>query len=453
MRSTISVGEHRPDPFPYEELLAFYRNRIEDAGRRAAIESLIAVDPRWQAHWDSVQYLDLEREVARRDGEALENFLDKPPTAFCCAVATTGGDILATYLDPLPGQSRLEGHSLDEWAEHVTGCVYCRRMQRRAHAVLQKTKAGLGVEERLLRDWLLEGYYQPQVEQVTRKLQPEPGEMLKRAHQQATAAGGEQPGVFRLVELDEALLDVLRESLSQSSGEMPSTLHRTIIESDPLYVIPAGGEETAVMTVTSPLWFTHLLAPPAKLFWQPGPADIRWKVRVWDPLGDEVLSEEVSIPEFELPATARAVIPRERDVRWEVLRIPSNGHGGPPDRVVRGVFRVVSEQAVADIESLLEKIGGAPLGLERELTRAACYFDHGLFEALCNHLRGLEEHYPSGAGGFLVQRALASLFVAVRRELTGRRRMGDPEGAWAAELAESHLFLAYLMLGVEYPGT
>src|SRR5712691_1423466 len=65
-------------PFPYESLLAYYRDEL--AGRpqlRATIQSSLQSDPRWQAHGQSLQYLDLERAAALQDAQDLRQYLAK----------------------------------------------------------------------------------------------------------------------------------------------------------------------------------------------------------------------------------------------------------------------------------------------------------------------------------------------------------------------------------------
>jgi hypothetical protein len=144
-----------PGKFPYELLLAFHRGEVLDRKEQAQIRDLVEKDPRWRAHYESVRYLDLERAAARQDAEDLKRFASDTP--FCRSVAQTQGQVFAEHT------------SAEDWASHVDGCIYCRRMWRRWHA---RTTAApsLPEGEPLLRDWLLERYYLAALDDVTRRL-------------------------------------------------------------------------------------------------------------------------------------------------------------------------------------------------------------------------------------------------------------------------------------------
>src|SRR5262245_35894875 len=117
-----------PSKFPYELLLAFHRGEIVDRKEQAQIHDLMEREPRWRAHYESVRYLDLERAAARQDAEDLKRFQEATP--FCRAVAQTQGQVFA------------DAGTAEDWAEHIDGCVYCRRMWRRWHA---RTSAAQGL--------------------------------------------------------------------------------------------------------------------------------------------------------------------------------------------------------------------------------------------------------------------------------------------------------------------
>ena len=165
-RSTDESG----NGFPYEELLAFFRQDLRDAAACRRIGQLVQTDPRWRAHWESIQHLDLERAAAIQDGKDLREFQARGADAFCKAVAQTDGKIFELHL-----VGRSERHPLDrwtrkEWDRKVARCVYCRRMRRETYASGQRREGGLPAGEPLLREWLLRDYYADALEEVTQAI-------------------------------------------------------------------------------------------------------------------------------------------------------------------------------------------------------------------------------------------------------------------------------------------
>jgi hypothetical protein len=161
----------RPAAFAYSQLLAFYRGEVADPYLYMEIEDRVRKDPRWRAHWESVRYLDLERAAALQDAADLERFGRGEATGFCRHVAETGGRVFDTLLE---GVKTAGGWTAKEWTRHLSRCVYCRRMQRRAQARRQRREAGLPASELLLRDWLLLPCYAGALNEATRRLGFEP---------------------------------------------------------------------------------------------------------------------------------------------------------------------------------------------------------------------------------------------------------------------------------------
>jgi hypothetical protein len=151
--------------FPYPELLAFVRGEISDPREYARIADLVQTDRRWRAHWESVRYLDLERAAAVQDARDLCAF--DAPTAFCRAVADSGGAVL---LPLLHGQDRAGDWHRRQWDRHLRDCVYCRRMRRRLRAPFEAEENGLPPGEPLLRDWLLGPLLAEPLDALTRRL-------------------------------------------------------------------------------------------------------------------------------------------------------------------------------------------------------------------------------------------------------------------------------------------
>lgn len=159
-------------PFPYEELLAYYREELRDPDRCAEIRKLVETDPHWKAHFESVRFLDLERAAAIQDGKDLQKLFEQwklreqEPESFCKEVASTDGKV---YKPLIQGgdRARESAKTKERWAEHVDQCVYCRRMRRQAHAKFQREQCDPPIEEPLLRDWLLEDHYVPVLKKAT----------------------------------------------------------------------------------------------------------------------------------------------------------------------------------------------------------------------------------------------------------------------------------------------
>lgn len=156
-----------PRTFAVRQLLAYYRGELRDPHACAAVEEQLRRDRRWQAHWDSLRYLDLDRAAAVQDAADLGRFGASDATHFCRAAAENGGRIFDGLLN---GADNAGGWSRREWNRHVEGCVYCRRLRRLAHARLQRQEAGLPASETLLRDWLLQPSYLQALREATRRL-------------------------------------------------------------------------------------------------------------------------------------------------------------------------------------------------------------------------------------------------------------------------------------------
>ncbi|HYT88970.1 MAG TPA: 2-hydroxyacyl-CoA dehydratase family protein [Gemmataceae bacterium] len=154
-----------PVAFPYEQLLAYYRGELADRRLAAEIEQHLSTDPRWEAHWESIRYLDLERAAAMQDAEDLQRYLAGLSVAidpFCKAVALSDGMILVPVVER---RSDTREGTWEQWADHLDLCVYCRRMQRSVLAY--RTQQQLGLTGPLLREWLLESVYAPLLASAT----------------------------------------------------------------------------------------------------------------------------------------------------------------------------------------------------------------------------------------------------------------------------------------------
>jgi hypothetical protein len=165
-------------------LLAYFRSEMTSPQLRAEIQQRLQTDQRWQAHWDSIRHLDLERAAAQQDAEDLRRYLESllgreqaarqaaAPGArrqrveiepFCRAVALSDGMILVPVVER---RRATRAGDLFRWSEHLDECVYCRRMQRQVFARRDQEQLG----EPLLRDWLLGRHYLPLLDRVTSTL-------------------------------------------------------------------------------------------------------------------------------------------------------------------------------------------------------------------------------------------------------------------------------------------
>src|SRR4051794_24883432 len=82
-----------PEPFPYEQPLAFYRGQLAPP-EYEEVQRQLEASPRWRAHYESVRFLDRERLAARQDRLDLAKFSVTQATPCCRAVASTGGSVL-----------------------------------------------------------------------------------------------------------------------------------------------------------------------------------------------------------------------------------------------------------------------------------------------------------------------------------------------------------------------
>ena len=155
------------DTIAYLQILAYYRGELSDPQASSVIEDQLRRNPRWQAHGDSIRYLDLERAAAIQDAADLTLFSADQATPFCRAVAESRGGIFDAMLHE--ALTANDDQRVD-WDEHTDQCVYCRRMRRLAHARQQQREAGLPVQELLLRDWLLQPCYLDALREATRRL-------------------------------------------------------------------------------------------------------------------------------------------------------------------------------------------------------------------------------------------------------------------------------------------
>jgi len=244
-----------------------------------------------------------------------------------------------------------------------------------------------------------------------------------------------EDGAERAVGLSGDFAGRLRAAMAQPAAARGRILAEIKEAYDPAYVVAAGEPETPEGRVvhTSPLWFTHLLAPPAILAWSTA-LDGPWRVRLWTVEEGDILATETAVAHVSLPVEA---IPAGGSVRWEVRPIAP----AADLPLVRGIFRVLP----SDEAGKLAELRGEPT-LDGVLALADLCGEAKLFDSLVARLRALDP--ADGATAFAVERALAAAFAAVHRELVARR-LGDPEGLWAAALARRHADAAYRILGGE----
>jgi hypothetical protein len=154
-------------PFPYAQLLAFFRRQPLDPSEAARIEAAVKNLPRWRAHLDSVQFLDLEHAAAVQDGIDLQAFSVEAAAQLCLYAAVSAGRVFERVARA-PHSIREETRT--KWAQHTRDCVYCRRMRRLATARVDAEKAGLPQGEPLLREWLLESCYAGPLQERTEEI-------------------------------------------------------------------------------------------------------------------------------------------------------------------------------------------------------------------------------------------------------------------------------------------
>jgi hypothetical protein len=218
---------------------------------------------------------------------------------------------------------------------------------------------------------------------------------------------------------------------------------------DPLHVMLAGPAEEAAPIHTTPVWFTHLLAPPEQLSWSLPAEAGSWRVRLWTArqhLGVGGLHQAVvDAPLLVLPSELRAAFPADgrTPILWGVWPAAA-------DRpLVRGAFLLLPAGQAQAISLRLSELHALPEGLRRELAVADQLHQAGLYEALRLHLIRLENIHRRGTEAFAVRRALAALYNKVHDELDGKRfRWGEPEGTWANQRARDYVLAAYEALGL-----
>jgi hypothetical protein len=153
--------------FAYQQILAYYRGDLADPQASANVEDQLRCDRRWQAHGESIRYLDLERAAAIQDAADLTIFSADQASSFCRAAAASCGRI---FDEMLHEKQEADVQQRQVWNNHTENCVYCRRMLRLAHARQQQQEAGLPAHELLLRDWLLQPCYMEALRDATRRL-------------------------------------------------------------------------------------------------------------------------------------------------------------------------------------------------------------------------------------------------------------------------------------------
>lgn len=203
----------------FDQLLAYHDDELSFS-ERMQVEALLDSDPRYGIHLDSLNYLDLEREVAIQDGEDLRSF-DATGAGRCCQVlAKLEDDSLSADQRQTLEQEFQE--NADAWAEEILNCPLCRRLRRRKLA-RQVAETRLPEGEPLLREWLLEEYYLDALESKVRQVAAG-GNETTGDDKAASHTGGLQivlaPGSGRIRSLRSATaeLDVRESRETEFSG-------------------------------------------------------------------------------------------------------------------------------------------------------------------------------------------------------------------------------------------
>lgn len=155
------------EPFPFDQLLAFFRGEVRDLAEFARIRQLIEKDVRWKTHWRSLDHWELERAAAIQDGKDLAQFRVEDATPMCREAARSNGRV---FLELAAGAPMASGWTRKQWDTACGRSVYCRRMRRWVTASLQAEAAG----GELIRDRLLKAYYLEPLQSVTKLLAEKP---------------------------------------------------------------------------------------------------------------------------------------------------------------------------------------------------------------------------------------------------------------------------------------
>jgi DNA-directed RNA polymerase specialized sigma24 family protein len=224
-----------PEPFPYARVLAYHRRQLRDPLEVAQVEAALNASPRWRAHLESVQFLDLERAAALQDGADLRAFSVEAAGQLCLYAAVSDGELFARAAR-FPGGIREETRRV--WARHTRACVYCRRMRRRAVARLEAERAGLPQGEVLLREWLLGRYYADVLAERTEEViqtfrRKNLRELVKRLAPEQEALVVEH--VVKKVPLEELAraqgrpVSALRAQVEEAIAHLPRLYHESIL--------------------------------------------------------------------------------------------------------------------------------------------------------------------------------------------------------------------------------
>ena len=421
------------DPFPYERVLALYRDSDSQAlSRGNDLKTRIEEDDRYRAHWDSIRHLDLERELAVADAKELKAF--QPDTSFCHQVAFYDWLLFDELAGPVLAEKEVANQPVAKWHEHLSECVYCRRMFFNYKSKLRCDENELPRGEKLLCDWLLDDYYQDAVRDITRRLQPEMPLAIDMIHAwQQEESSGFTPVAARL-----------EESFVQSL-QKTSDPQEAIQQYDPLYYVAAGEDDDLSPVVPSPLWFTHLLDPPEAITWSTNGESGPWTIELGEAFEDAVVSTQVTHPILKLDDAIRDSLPRGVDINWTVRRKSD----ADPSDLVRGVFVLSVPAKAAQVRQHLTTIcGKRKPSFARDLEIADCLFDARLYDALVNHAYDLAGVFDNGFPRLMVQRLLANGYRKIHDELSGYRNMETPEGQWAMAFSVESLTKGQESLGL-----
>lgn len=279
---------------------------------------------------------------------------------------------------------------------------------------------------------------------------PSPCEILHEAAAGARSLESLGEGVQgEFFALPEQLVQALNERLAGAADEPARGFAEFVKKHDPLGIAWTDNANSAVVE-TQPLWWTRLLEAPQRIVWKPlggesslaaasAAAAVADGVLLFGRDGKEIARLPGSGNSVELDGELRERVASEGDICWQATSAGA--------LVARGCFRIVPP---ADAIMAWEWLGRGFLarsGASRDVSAAAHLFALHCYDASLELLLRLSRENLSPPRRFLLERAIASVYVAVAGGAGGPRRLPSPEGEWALLLARRHLEAAYRCLG------
>lgn len=203
---------------------------------------------------------------------------------------------------------------------------------------------------------------------------------------------------------------------------------------DPLFVLLAGeADAVGAPVVTSPIWWTRLLAPPGAIEWsaiEDGP----WWVSVWPTGGDQLVFPEAGTSRLQLSEAETRDWPRGVWIRWHVRREPNRSRQGPA--LVRGAFQILDDGVTGQWRARMrDSMSGRT---DRHLAGPEWLLREGLYDALIRRCSTLLRRRLPASARFVAYRLMAEAYGDMQRQLS-LLAIGHPEAHWAAALARRHV--------------